>query len=334
MRKIPLFLISFLFGLGLFVWVIKFVGWQEIKRSILVFTGWQGLVIFILTLILFLEINWKWKEILKTEGINIPFLDLFKANLAGFSVTYFFPTFLLGGEFLRGYILKKKYNISWSKGMASVFIDRILDWTTNLLVVFIGIGFFLLKISILPKKLSIIIGLTFLFWVIGTIFFYTMAFKKKSIVKFFLKSSGYKNQNSELLETEKDTILFFKPKQVKFWEIFGIALLEELIILLRVFIFVNFFGKKINSLYTLPISGFSYLATIIPIPASLGIQDALQAFAFNSLGLGASLGTAFTLIIRAVEIVVALVGIGLALRFGIKLFGGILPQDEIKEIPE
>jgi len=334
MKKISLFLISFLIGLVLFAWVIKFVGWGEIKKAIFVFTGWQGLTIFILTLILFLEINWKWKEILKTEGINIPFFDLFKANLAGFSVTYFFPTFLLGGEFLRGYILKKKYNIPWSKGMASVFIDRILDWTTNLIVVFIGISFFLLKISILPKKLSIIIGLTFLFWVISTIFFYTMAFKKKSIVKFFLKSSGYKNQNNRLLETEKDTILFFKPKQVKFWKIFGIASLEELIILLRIFIFVSFFGKKVNSLYTLPISGFSYLSTIIPIPASLGIQDALQAFAFNALGLGASLGTAFTLIIRATEVIMALIGIWFLLRFGIKLFGGILSKDEIKEIPD
>jgi len=334
MKKLSLFLISFLIGLALFAWVINFVGWEEIKKAVLVFTGWQGLTIFILTLILFLEINWKWKEILKTEGINIPFFDLFKANLASFSVTYFFPTFLLGGEFLRGYILKKKYNISWSKGMASVFIDRILDWTTNLIVVFIGISFFLLKISILPKKLSIIIGLTFLFWVIGTIFFYTMAFKKQSIVKFFLKSSGYKNQNNRLLETEKDTILFFKPKQVKFWKIFGIALLEEFIILLRIFIFVIFFGKKFNLLYTLPISGFSYLATIIPIPASLGIQDALQALAFNALGLGASLGTAFTLIIRATEVIMALMGILFLLRFGIKLFGGILSKDEIKEIPD
>jgi uncharacterized protein (TIRG00374 family) len=334
MKKFSLFLISFMIGLGLFVWVIKFVGWQEIKRSLLIFTGWQGLVIFILTLFLFLVINWKWREILKTEGIAISFLDLFKAYLAGFSVMYLFPTFLLGGEFLRGYILKKKYNISWSKGMASIFIDRILDWTTNLIIVFLGISFFLFNIGILPKKLFIILGLTFLFWAGGIVFFYTMAFRKESMAKFILSLVGYKNQNSKLLETEKETFNFFRPRNIHFWRILSITFFEELVILFRIFLLISFFGKRISFPFALSVSGFSYLSTMIPIPASLGVQDALQAFAFNSLGLGASLGTAFTLIIRAVEIVVALVGIGLALRFGIKLSGRILSQDEIKEIPE
>jgi uncharacterized membrane protein YbhN (UPF0104 family) len=161
-----------------------------------------------------------------------------------------------------------------------------------------------------------------------------MAFKKESMAKFIFSLVGYKNQNSELLETEKETFNFFRPRNIHFWRMIGLSFFEELIVLFRIFLLISFFGKRISFPFALSVSGFSYLATMVPIPASLGVQDALQAFAFNSLGLGASLGTAFTLIIRAVEIVVALVGIGLALRFGIKLFGGILPQDEIKEIPE
>lgn len=334
MKKIYLFLISFLFGLGLFVWVINFVGWQEIKKSILVFVGWQGLVLFVLTLFLFLLINWKWREILKTKGITIPFFELFKVFLSGFSLTYLFPTFLLGGEFLRGYILKKKYNISWSKGMASVFIDRILDWTTNLIVVFLGISFFLSSIGILPKKLFITLGLTFLFWLTAIVFFYTMAFRKASIAKFIFKVIGYKNESHSLLVTEKETFDFFMPQKIYFWKMLGIAFIEELIVLFRIFLLISFFGKEVNLLFALSISGFSYLSTMIPIPASLGVQDALQAFAFNSLGLGASLGAAFTLIIRGAEVILALLGIFLLFNFGIKLFGGILSKDEIKEFPE
>jgi membrane protein implicated in regulation of membrane protease activity len=77
MRKFLLFLISLLIGVGLFIWVLKIVGWQGIKNAFLVFTGWQGLVIFSLTLLVMLIGSRKWKEILKGEEVNPPFRDLF-----------------------------------------------------------------------------------------------------------------------------------------------------------------------------------------------------------------------------------------------------------------
>jgi len=51
-KKILLFLFSLFLGIGLFIWIINFVGWQEIKNAFLVFTGWQGGVIFTLTLLM------------------------------------------------------------------------------------------------------------------------------------------------------------------------------------------------------------------------------------------------------------------------------------------
>lgn len=318
MKKLPLLLASFFIGLSLFAYVIKFVGWENVKKSLLVFTGWQGLVILFLTLFWILVANWKWKEILKSEGIDIPFFSLFKPYLAGFSVLYLFPTFLLGGEFFRGYILKKKYSLSWSKGMASVFIDRILDWTANLIIVFLGTGFFLLKIGFLPKRLAWIFGITFLFWLIGISFFYFKVFKKESIARFFLRLFNYKYTNSEPLEIEKEIFNFFKSNRVQLWKGIGLAFLEEAIILLRISVLLSFFGIQISLLPVLSISGFSYLATMIPIPASLGIHDAIQTFAFNSLGLGTGTGAAFTLIIRGAELILALIGLFFFFRLGFK----------------
>ena len=84
----------------------------------------------------------------------------------------------------------------------------------------------------------------------------------------------------------------------------------------------------------LAISGFYYLSTMVPIPASLGIQDGLQAFAFGALGIGASFGTAFTLIIRAAEIAVALIGMIFLFQLGIKIFEGTLFDEGVKEFHE
>jgi uncharacterized protein (TIRG00374 family) len=329
MKKLPIFLLSFLVGIILFWAVIRFVGWQEIKKSVLVFSGWQGLLILFLTFVWVLVINWKWKEILKGEGVNLPFFSILRPGLIGFSLMYLAPTFILGGEIFRGYILNKNHSISWAKGMASVFIDRILDWTTNLLVVFFGMSFFLLKISLLPKRLGIILGSVFLFWLVGIAFFYAMVFKRESIARFILRFINYKGQSSEPLEIEKEIFNFFKLKSVQFWKALGLTFLEEGIMLLRIWILISFFGKSISFFVALSISGFYYLATMIPIPASLGVQDILQVFAFKALGLGANVGIAFTLIIRAAEVIVALVGVGLVPGLGLRLFENIVLKNNV-----
>jgi len=334
MKKTYLFLISFLIGVILLAFVIKVVGWSEIRKSLLIFTGFKGLVIFLLTFFWIMIINWKWKEILKAQGVEIGFFDLFKPFLAGFSILYLFPTFVLGGEFLRGYILKKKYSISWAKGMASVFIDRIVDWTTNLGIVFLGMGFFLSTTGILPQKIGLAVGFTFFIWLIFILFFYAMVFRKKSIARLFFRIFKLENLNIGLLNMEREIFDFFNIKKSSFWKILGIAILEELILLLRIFVLLIFLGKEIGFLIALSISGFYYLSTMIPIPASLGIQDGLQAFAFGALGLGASVGTAFTLIIRATELAVAVIGIVILFRLGIKLFEDTLFKEETKELPE
>ena len=50
--RIQDFLLSLLIGIFLFIWVIKFVGWPEIKQAFLVFTGWQGIAILFVSLLL------------------------------------------------------------------------------------------------------------------------------------------------------------------------------------------------------------------------------------------------------------------------------------------
>jgi hypothetical protein len=68
----------------------------------------------------------------------------------------------------------------------------------------------------------------------------------------------------------------------------------------------------------LSILGFSYLGTLIPIPANLGSYDAIQAFVFASLRMPSGMGTAFSMIIRGAEIVMCLIGAIALFRFGYK----------------
>jgi uncharacterized protein (TIRG00374 family) len=268
-----------------------------------------------LTLLMAIVGTWKWKEILKGGGTNISLLELFRPYLAGFSVMYLAPIVLWGGEIFRSYVLKERNNVCWSKGMASVIIDRILEWTTNLVVIFFGILFFLFTIGFPPVKLGIIFGAVFLFFAAGIAFFYFKSFKKESMVRLFFRRS-----NSQPLEVEKEIFNFFKPKKKAMWRGFALSFLRAAIMLIRAWILILFLGKSIGALPALSILGFSYLAVMIPIPTALGSHEAIQVFAFKSLGLGASTATAFTMIIRGAELIFALAGIMLLFRLGVELF--------------
>lgn len=323
MKKLLLFLTSLLIGASLFIWVLKTVGWQEIKKAFLVFTGWQGLAILGLTILMAIIGTWKWKEILKGGGTNISFGELFKPYLAGFSIMYILPIMLLGGEIFRGYILKEKNQVPWPKGMASVIIDRILEWTANLAVVFFGVLFFLLTTGFPPIKLGIIFGTVFLVFAAAITFFYFKSFKRESIFRAFGKIFNQQS-DSQPLDIEKEIFNFFKPKKKSMWRSFGLSFLRAGIMLFRTWLLIFFLGKNIGALPALSILGFSYLAVMIPIPTALGSHEVIQTFAFNSLGLGINLGTAFTMIIRGAELMIALAGIIILFRVGLELMKNTL----------
>lgn len=331
MKKLLLFLISLLVGLGLFFWVLETVGWQEIKRAFLAFTGWKGLVIFALTFLIMLVSNWKWKEILKSENVKISFSELFRSYLAGFALMFLAPIIFWGGELFRGYVLKEKNSVPWHKGMGSVIIDRILEWTTNLIIILIGGIFFVFLINFPPLKLLTIFGGALLVALLAIGLFYFKCIKNESIIGFILR-----NNKNQPLETEKEVFSFFNFKKPAVWKCFGISFLRAGIMYLRAWVLILFLGKNFGPLESLSILGFSYLAAMIPTPTSLGSHEAIQTFAFSSFGIGASTATAFTMIIRGAELIFALAGIIIFFRLGIDLLKKTLltKVDKVEDLIE
>jgi uncharacterized protein (TIRG00374 family) len=317
MKKFLLLLISFLIGIGLFFWIAEMVGWQQIKDAFLVFTGWNGLAILGLTVLMALVGTWKWQEILKGGGVNISFRQLLNPYFAGFSIMFLAPILVWGGEIFRSYILKERNSVPWSKAMASVIIDRILEWTVNLAVIFFGSLFFLGMIGFPSKQLMLIFGGVFLIFLFGLSLFYFRCAKKKSLIGFFFR-------NNQPFETEKEIFRFFKIKNKAMWKGIILSFLRAFFMYARAWLLILFLGKSIGALPVLSVLGFTYLAVMIPIPTALGSHEAIQSFAFNSLGLGVSTATAFTMIIRGAELIIALVGIIILFRLGIILIRNTL----------
>ncbi|MFH1401524.1 MAG: lysylphosphatidylglycerol synthase transmembrane domain-containing protein, partial [Parcubacteria group bacterium] len=317
-------------------WILKVVGWQEIKDSLRIFTGWKGFIIVFLTLVIALVNNWKWREILRGENIKISFGKLFSVYLAGYALMFLAPIIIWGGEILRGYLLKKKNFIPWSKGMASIVIDRIFEWTANLTVIILGICFFLSKISIIPRNLEVLFGILLFFFLAAIIYFYLKVFNKKSAIKSLAGFLGLKKieEKSTLMETEKEIFLFFRIKNKFMWKALVLSFLHAAAMLARIWLAIVFLGKSIGLVQSLSILGFNYIAVMIPIPAALGSHEAIQTLVFSALGLGRSNATAFAMIVRGAEIMLSLSGVAILFKLGVDFVKKLLFKEPGKIVDD
>ena len=209
MKKILLFFLSIFVGVVLFVWIGESIGWREIKKSFLMFSGWDGLLILLVTFLAVLIMSWRWKEILEGLGVTLSLTEVFKLSLAGFSFSVFLPMTVFSGDIFRAVTLKEKNQIRYSKGISSIVIERVLEWTVRLLIVFFAFLFLVLKLGA-SFKLEKIFWLVFLVLFGVIFFFYFKVLKRESFLKIFVK-----NNNHSLFEVEREIFDFFKHKRNK-----------------------------------------------------------------------------------------------------------------------
>lgn len=313
MKRFILSIFSLIIGVILFGVVIGNVGWQGIWDTIILLSGPKGVLIFVLSLAIWFVSSIRFKRILDGMGYALPVLVLWPIYLASFAISFLMPMLILGGELFRAYVLRDRFNIPFQKGAASVLIERLLEMTVLFVIILFGSVFFFLSVGLPSKELTYIaLGIVVIVAAL-LVLFYIRSFRNKSIVRFFSKGTG----NGNILELEREVFHFFTFRNPRFWEGLMWSVIKNLFALARAWLLVIFLGKTLSLLPILSILSFFYISMLIPIPAALGIHDAFQAFAFGALGAGASTGAAFALILRASDLLLAIIGIVLIIPLGI-----------------
>lgn len=323
MRKFLAFLVSFLIGLLLFYWVIKWVGWEEIRKLLFTFSGYKGLAILGITLLIWLTEIWKWKFIFKSQGYDFSTSALGEISFASFAITYLFtPTALFGGEVFRVYAIRKKFALPWEKNLAAIAIEKVLSGSILLIFLICGAISFLFLADVPLKNFGIIAITLIGLLAVGLSIFYFKSFKKESILKWFFKLFRVKNnRNGQLAhDIEKETFLFFDLKKALMWQGLGFSFLKFSLMLIRCWLIIFFLGGGMNILIALPVLFSLYLSYLFPIPAGMGSLEAAQALTFGSLGLGTAAGITFSFILRGAELVAAFLGVILLIKLAIKFF--------------
>ncbi|MDD5098515.1 MAG: hypothetical protein PHD31_02255, partial [Candidatus Pacebacteria bacterium] len=127
--------------------------------------------------------------------------------------------------------------------------------------------------------------------------------------------------DSGALIIEKEVYEFFNLRNNAFRKGVFLSVLRALAMQARTWVLIFFLGSYLGFLPSLSVLGFTYISSLIPIPTSLGSHEALQFFAFKSLGIAVSMVAVFTMIIRAAEIIVSSVGMVFLIKSGFNLIG-------------
>ncbi len=133
--------ISLIFG-TLFVWIAVSGVDFEVLGASLATMDYLPLVPFVLLIVVYHVLRvWRWSLILG-PAYPVSFRSLFSINMVGFMAINLLPARI--GEVARPYLLLEKENVPLGAGLASVLVERMLDFLTMLL--FLGVVVFLVDL--------------------------------------------------------------------------------------------------------------------------------------------------------------------------------------------
>lgn len=304
-----MFLLSLFVGAVLFVWTVKQIGWQAISSSLFELPIPSLLLIVAATLLMLFFGTLRWREVLRSQKKEVSILPLFVAYLGGFSLSFLTPMAIFGGEAFRAYAAAEQTDTPFSQTFASVVVERVLEILTYAVVVIAGITFFFFYAGTPP---------IFLFWILGVAVFLLGAvgflfFKEKSVLRGLFQLKG----RNGALDTEREVLRFFRFSNPFLWSSLFFSVGKSCAALLRTWMLISFLGASPGILQALGITSFYYASLFIPIPASLGLHEVFQAFAFGMIGSSSTVGVAFALITRIAELSVALLGLLFLAHFGL-----------------
>lgn len=325
MNKAFKFALSLLVGLVVFLIVMAKVGVDNIGKAFTLFFNIQGLIIILLSILMGFFSVLRWKFVLKQQGDNFSLRQLSPLWLIGFCMTYLTPFAVVGGEIFRIYFTRKKFpELSAKKAISSVFTDKLLDITMFFFFLVIGLVIFAFY-GPLPTSF---LGMSIFFIVFCLILllsvFYIKSWKKESAIEWLMNIIGMRkrfmnSKNGELvLEAEKETIKFFRSKHVFYG--FFLSFLRALSMVLRTVVLIFFLTGNFEILKGLAVFSFTNLASLAPLPATLGALELGQGFSFGVLGFSFAKGTVFGMVLRGANLMLCLFGAIYMIKYGVEIF--------------
>lgn len=299
----------------------------------------QLLILAALNFGILLVMALRWWVLLRSMGVQIPLFLLLSYRLTGFGVSYFTPGPQMGGEPVQVHLLHDRRRVALPAAITSVFLDRLIDLLANFTFLVLGVLTILLSGLVEGTAWRAVpVGLVGILLLPLAHLQALWAGKRplsrlldRAVQKWpvLQKAAGLARQSEDqiglLCRTRLDALLGVVALSVLLWG----AYLFEFWLTLR------FLGVNASLVEAVSALTAGRLSLLLPLPGALGALEAAQSLATRLLGWGAGVGIALSLVIRARDVFLALLGLwlgGVAYRSFLAIRRSPLPDEESKNL--
>lgn len=265
--------------------------------------------------------------ILSTMGYSVSVFNVYPIHFLTYVVNYLTPVMDFGGEPVELGLLKKRYKVSFVDGFTTLVLEDVLRITMASFFIVAGASYVLVTYTLPVSTRNMMIILTVLF-LLFLFLFYRLSLKQGFFTSIALRL-GFKDNSllgkylSDVRRVDANIKNFLKKDHITVVTAFTVAFLAVSVILLRYYLVMVFLGYSPRISDVLFIFTVVNFIVLIPVPASLGVFEGSQALVFKLQHIGSVLGLAFSLILRAANLVLILPAAVIAsyygLRYGLKL---------------
>jgi hypothetical protein len=307
-----LWIFLFFIGVIVFFWSFRSVSFDEIARVLSSLNLWKIIILLVVNTAILIIAPLRWWLILKAQKQDIPYLPLAAYRQVAAAVSYFTPGQNFGGEPVQILALRNRHKVPGSTALASVTLDRVIELIGNLIVLIFGIALVTSSgvVTGIELQSPLLFALVFLF----CLMFYLIFLRSGSRpVKWLLKRfkskfvSGLQAAEHQLGELVQQRPRLFLEGLLCSALVWGGLFYEFWLAL-------DFLGLRLDLSQLVLIVTAGRVALLAPTPGALGALEASQMLAVQALGFDPAFGLSLGLLIRARDVLFALVGL---------MFGGL-----------
>jgi glycosyltransferase 2 family protein len=310
-------LLAFL-AIPLLWWSLRDIPLPEIYETLLGVSPLGLLGLALLNGFIFLLFTSRWWLLIRALGNRLPFLSLAAYRLAAFGITYFTPGPQFGGEPMQVHLAQRRHNLSGSVALAGVAIDKLVELLMNFSFLVFGL-ILVIRSQLLDSEssnlllsfglgmLALPVAYLSLLWVGHTPF--------STILNHLPISAGrltlFNRVKQPLSAAEKHVSGFIRQKPQDLAAALGLSLLSWLLMVAEYGLALRVLGIQLETAQVIIALTAARIAFLLPIPAGLGALEAGQVAAMQMLGVEPALGISISLLIRARDLGLGILGLWL-----------------------
>ncbi|HXG60834.1 MAG TPA: lysylphosphatidylglycerol synthase transmembrane domain-containing protein [Planctomycetota bacterium] len=269
-----------------------------------------------------------WTILMRAEGLKVPLGTALKANFMGFPINFMAPTIYLGSEPLKLLYVANLHGEPKRKVLATIIVAKFQEIGALLLVMVVSAGVALWRLDFSPRQEILIVSCMVVLTALFGFLLYAFLGNLKPTVRIIRCLAVFKGLRRKLArarrraEEMEDLVrqAFLRRRKV-FLVSQAVTLLSALSILLRPWVFFFFSRDRV-------LLGVEYLCAIYLVtniinslphtPGGLGVFEVGMVGLFSLMGIGKDNAAAFSLVTRAADLLLILLGAWLIVHYGLQ----------------